>query len=497
MDRPHLEVDRLTAGYGRVPVLEGVTLDLAHGERAALLGPSGCGKSTLLRCIAGFTRLRAGSIRIDGGLVADPRTSVAPSRRRVAMVFQSYALWPHLTAREHVRFVARDRARADEWLERARIAALADRLPGQLSGGEQARLALARAFASGATLLLLDEPLRNLDPPLAAGLRVEHRALAHGDEDDGTDRHARAARRDRARDDGARPGAGGRAGAHPRVGTRGGAARRAPRPSGGARPRRRSGTGGAPRMRPVRAIAAVAVLAAFGVGLVLLERGGGPGAVANGATIDLETSESCRGCHADVWAEWESSWHAQSFTDALVVSKEQSNNFRKEECIPCHAPAPVFEHGIGKLERVVERVTTREYGVDCLSCHRAEDHVIGPAMLAATSADAACRPLGRADLASPALCAPCHNQHNTVDQWEASSFATAGVTCLDCHMQPIERRNSDGTARTGRSHKFPGAHDEHARQGVHAAPRDEGRAGQREGPDRLGDQLRRRPQLPG
>jgi len=117
--------------------------------------------------------VRSGTIRIDGRVVADARTSVAPSRRGVAMVFQSYALWPHLTAREHLRFVGADSARADEWLERVRIGALADRLPGQLSGGEQARLALARAFATGSRLLLLDEPLRNLDPPLAADLRGE------------------------------------------------------------------------------------------------------------------------------------------------------------------------------------------------------------------------------------------------------------------------------------------------------------------------------------
>jgi len=170
---PELELDRLSASHGGPLVFEDVSFTLAQGERAALLGPSGSGKSTLLRCIAGLHLPSSGAIRLGGRLVADARTSVAPAKRGVAMVFQSYALWPHLTAREHVRFVARDRARADAWLERVRIGALADRLPGQLSGGEQARLALARAFATGARLLLLDEPLRNLDPPLAAELRRE------------------------------------------------------------------------------------------------------------------------------------------------------------------------------------------------------------------------------------------------------------------------------------------------------------------------------------
>lgn len=206
-------------------------------------------------------------------------------------------------------------------------------------------------------------------------------------------------------------------------------------------------------MKSARVVAGVVLLVAFGGGLLLLERSDATPA------IGLETSDSCRACHADVFAEWETSFHAQAFTDPLVLAKEQSNNFRKEECIPCHAPAPVFEHGIGKLERVVERVTAREMGVDCLSCHRAHDRVIGPAELAPSSRNAPCRPLARAELASPALCAPCHNQHNTVDEWEASRFYREGKTCGDCHMPPISRKNADGTTRQGRSHRFLGAHD--------------------------------------
>jgi len=202
-----------------------------------------------------------------------------------------------------------------------------------------------------------------------------------------------------------------------------------------------------------RVAGALVLLAGFAAGLLLLERSDAAPALA------LETSATCRDCHADVFAEWETSFHAQAFTDPLVLASNQSDNFRREECIPCHAPAPVFEHGIGKLERVVERVTAREEGVDCLACHRAGDRVVGPARLAASSADAPCRPIGRTELASPALCAPCHNQHNTVDEWEASSFGAAGITCLDCHMQPVSRTSRDGTTRTGRSHRFPGGHD--------------------------------------
>jgi iron(III) transport system ATP-binding protein len=170
-----LSIEGLHAGPGAEAVIAGLDLKVAAGRSAALLGPSGGGKTTVLRCIAGLLAPRRGRISIGGRVVADERTAVPPSGRGVAMVFQSYALWPHLTAREHLRLVARDAKSADEWLERARIPHLGDRPPGRLSGGEQARLALARAFAASAPLVLLDEPLRNLDPPLAAELREEMR----------------------------------------------------------------------------------------------------------------------------------------------------------------------------------------------------------------------------------------------------------------------------------------------------------------------------------
>lgn len=206
-------------------------------------------------------------------------------------------------------------------------------------------------------------------------------------------------------------------------------------------------------MKTGRIVAAVAILGGFIAAVLVLQRSG------PARTAELETSASCQRCHAEIWDEWQASMHAQSFTDPLVLASNQSNNFRNLDCIPCHAPAPVFEHGIGKLERVVERVTAREDGVDCLSCHRAFDHVVGPERLAATSAGAACRPSGQAELRSPALCAPCHNQHNTVDQWELTTYAKEGVGCDDCHMPVVERKNSDGTKRSGRSHRMAGGHD--------------------------------------
>lgn len=206
------------------------------------------------------------------------------------------------------------------------------------------------------------------------------------------------------------------------------------------------------------AAAAAAVLLAMAFALVATAGcGGGNAAHGAAAAIDLTSSRTCQGCHAEVWAEWEQSWHAQSFTDPLVLATEQSNNFRKQECIPCHAPEPVFETGLGKV-RVLERVNERELGVDCLSCHRDGAQVVGPAAGTAGKTPP-CAPAPRAELASPALCAPCHNQHNTVDEWEASSYPAAGVGCLDCHMQPVERTLADGTRKRGRSHRFPGGHD--------------------------------------
>lgn len=210
--------------------------------------------------------------------------------------------------------------------------------------------------------------------------------------------------------------------------------------------------------RRARIVLATLLLALFGGALLFLRGGGGGEAVAAGTPLDLTTSDTCRACHQDVWDEWAGSWHAQSFTDPLVLAKEQSNNFRDEKCIPCHAPAPVFETGLGK-ERVLERVTQRELGVDCLACHRAHGSVVGPATLSAGAARAACAPVATEALGSPALCAPCHNQHNTVDEWEASSYPKGGVTCLDCHMQSVDRIGADGAVRRGRSHRFPGGHD--------------------------------------
>ncbi len=176
-----LVVRSLRAGYGDVVVLDGFDLELAEGEGLALLGPSGSGKTTLLHCIAGFVTPTAGSVSIDGRVVASPEVDVAPERRPVAMVFQHYALWPHLRAWENVAFPLRRQGRsasearreALELMERLGIGRLADRRPAELSGGQQQRVGLARALARDARLFLFDEPTAHLDTELRIAVQEE------------------------------------------------------------------------------------------------------------------------------------------------------------------------------------------------------------------------------------------------------------------------------------------------------------------------------------
>ncbi len=165
--------------------LQDVGLDVAPGTFLVLLGPSGSGKTTLLRSLAGIERISGGRITIGAATVADRRAHVPPERRDLSMVFQDYALWPHLTAADNVAFAlrrrrlpraqCRDRARA--MLDRVGLGQLAARYPNELSGGEQQRVALARALVADTGLLLCDEPLSNLDADLRERLRVEISAL--------------------------------------------------------------------------------------------------------------------------------------------------------------------------------------------------------------------------------------------------------------------------------------------------------------------------------
>lgn len=181
-----IEIEAVHKRYpGGNQALIDVSLAIAPGELLVLLGPSGSGKTTLLRCLAGIERITSGSVRIGERLVADGRMHEAPERRNLAMVFQDYALWPHLVARDNVAFALRRRgiARADRraaasaMLERVGLGALSDRYPNELSGGEQQRVALARALIGETGVLLCDEPLSNLDADLRERLRIEISSL--------------------------------------------------------------------------------------------------------------------------------------------------------------------------------------------------------------------------------------------------------------------------------------------------------------------------------
>lgn len=181
MSPPALECRGLTVAYDRDPVLVEVDLTVAQGEVVALLGPSGSGKSTLLSTVAGFVQPRAGEVSLDGRLVAVPGRSLPPEARHVGVVFQHYALWPHLSALETVAYPLRRagvrpdeaRRRARALLELVEVAELADRRPASLSGGQQQRVGLARALAREAPLQLFDEPTAHLDAVLRTSLQDE------------------------------------------------------------------------------------------------------------------------------------------------------------------------------------------------------------------------------------------------------------------------------------------------------------------------------------
>jgi len=177
----HLRVAGAVKRYNATTALAGVDLDVAPGRFLVLLGPSGSGKSTLIRALAGVERLDGGSVHFGDTVISHGARHLPPERRNLAMVFQDYALWPHLTARGNVAYALRRRRlagpdarrRATDALERVGLERLAERYPHELSGGEQQRVALARAVVASPALLLFDEPLSNLDADLRERLRVE------------------------------------------------------------------------------------------------------------------------------------------------------------------------------------------------------------------------------------------------------------------------------------------------------------------------------------
>jgi ABC-type Fe3+/spermidine/putrescine transport system ATPase subunit len=176
-----LDVERLEVDYGAVKVLKGVSLSVRNGEFIALLGSSGCGKTTLLRAISGFAAPVAGAVRVDGLDI----THTPPDRRGMAMVFQSYALWPHMSVAHNIGYGLRlrrwprprIRVRVEEILRMLKLEGFGERMPGQLSGGQRQRVALGRALAVEPRVLLLDEPLSNLDARIRVDVRHEIKSL--------------------------------------------------------------------------------------------------------------------------------------------------------------------------------------------------------------------------------------------------------------------------------------------------------------------------------
>jgi len=171
--------------FGGFTAVENFNLALEEGELVSLLGPSGCGKTTTLRMIAGFMTPTAGTIELDGQVISSPSSSLPPERRQMSMIFQSYAIWPNMTVAENVGFglqvrkIKPDeiRRRVDQILEVVQLGALRERYPAELSGGQQQRVALARSIVVKPAVLLLDEPLSNLDANLREEMRFEIRRL--------------------------------------------------------------------------------------------------------------------------------------------------------------------------------------------------------------------------------------------------------------------------------------------------------------------------------
>jgi iron(III) transport system ATP-binding protein len=178
-----LVLEKVAQSYGRKQVLKDVSISLKTGQIGCLLGPSGCGKTTALRLIAGFERLSAGAIYLDGAVVARPGACVPPEQRRVGLVFQDFALFPHLSVASNIGFGLGHRPAADreqrirEMLDLVGLSQEANVFPHQLSGGQQQRVALARALAPRPRLLLLDEPFSSLDVELREKLALEVRDI--------------------------------------------------------------------------------------------------------------------------------------------------------------------------------------------------------------------------------------------------------------------------------------------------------------------------------
>ncbi|MDJ0930558.1 ABC transporter ATP-binding protein [Breoghania sp.] len=180
-----IRIDSIAKSFDRTPILKDISLQIEEGEFVAVLGPSGCGKTTLLRCLAGFETLDAGQIEIGGQTVSGPSRHVPPEKHNIGVVFQNYALWPHMNVAQNVAYglkiaglAKKDRAaRVAHVLDLVELGGFADRRPADLSGGQRQCVALARGLAMESRVVLLDEPLANLDVHLRGALEEEFAAF--------------------------------------------------------------------------------------------------------------------------------------------------------------------------------------------------------------------------------------------------------------------------------------------------------------------------------
>lgn len=184
--KPLLELKDIECRYDDRPAVRGLSMHVNEGDIICLLGPSGCGKTTVLRAIAGFEQIHAGSITLGDRLLSSASVSIAPYKRNLGMVFQDYALFPHMTVCQNVSFGLRDlskismKAISEDMLEVVGLAGFGHRYPHELSGGQQQRVALARALAPNPDVILLDEPFSNLDVELRERLSIDVRNILKG-----------------------------------------------------------------------------------------------------------------------------------------------------------------------------------------------------------------------------------------------------------------------------------------------------------------------------